>query len=212
MNEDDPDLEGAYNLATPGAAKALYRTWAATYDEDFAEARSYLSPARIAEVYAGHADVSDVPILDIGAGTGLVGEALQTHGSWPIDALDLSPEMLEEARLKGVYGELFEADLMDPGTLPRRRYGAILSAGTFTHGHLGPDVLPRLLDLARPGALLVIGINAVHFEEKGFSQAFEEMGDWITDVAFVEVPIYGAPSGDEHDEDTILVAVYRRAG
>ena len=212
MGEDKPDLEGAYTLTSPDAARKLYGDWASTYDETFAEARSYLAPARIAEVYAGHADIDDVPILDIGAGTGLVAEALQSHGAWPIDGLDISPDMLAEARAKGLYGELIEADLNAPETLPRRRYGAILSAGTFTHGHVGPDALPRLLDLARPGALFVIGINTEHYESKGFAAAFEEMQDWVTDVAFVEVGIYGTPIGDDHDEDTILIAVYRRKG
>lgn len=212
MSDDDPDLDGAYNLTSPDAARKLYANWATSYDESFAETRAYLAPARIAEVYAGHADMDDAPILDIGAGTGLVAEALQSHGSWPIDGLDISPEMLAEARLKGLYGEVFESDLNAPETLPRRRYGAILSAGTFTHGHVGPEALPRLLDLARPGALFVLGINSEHYESKGFAQAFEEMQDWITDVAFVEVGIYGAPIGDEHDDDTILIAVYRRKG
>ena len=209
-SEDDPDLEAAYSLASPDAARALYRDWARTYDDEFAATRDYLLPGQVAEIFAGHAEDSDAPILDVGAGTGLVAEALLRYGSWPIDALDISAEMLGVARDKGLYGEYFEADLLDPATLPRRRYGAIVSAGTFTHGHVGPDAIGRLIDMVRPGALLVLSINAAHFEEKGFAQMFETLDHAIAEPLFVEVPIYGAPIGDDHDDDVALVAVLRR--
>ena len=209
--DDEDELDAAYALRSPADARALYRAWAASYDDDFAASRDYLLPAHVAEIFAGHAEDADAPVLDVGAGTGLVAEALQRHGSWPIEALDLSAEMLAVARAKGLYGAYLEADLTDPASLPRRRYGAIVSAGTFTHGHLGADCLARLVDLARPGALMVISINAAHFEQKGFAAAFEALAMSIGEPLFVEVPIYGAAAGDDHDGDLALIAVFRRA-
>merc|ERR1712025_944707 len=50
-------------------------------------------------------------ILDVAAGTGLVGEELKKAG-FKVDnvtALDFSPEMLEVSRKKGVYGKLVES-------------------------------------------------------------------------------------------------------
>lgn len=210
-DDDDSDLGAAYSLTSPDAAKKLYRDWARTYDDEFAATREYLLPGQVAEIFAGHAEDDDAPILDVGAGTGLVAEALQRYGSWPVDALDISAEMLETARAKDLYGAYYEGDLFDPDTLPRQRYGAMVSAGTFTHGHVGPEALARLLDMARPHALLVLSINSAHFEEKGFAAAFETLSHAITEPLFVEVPIYGAAIGDDHDDDTALVSVFRRS-
>ena len=212
MSEDrEPNLDGAYNLATSAERRRFYKDWAPDYDTEFASERGYLLASHVAEIFAGHAEPDDAPILDVGAGTGLVGEALFRQGSWPIDALDLSPEMLAEAEAKQIYGRCIEADLTDPDTLPRQRYGALLCAGTFTLGHLGAGELARLLDLVRPNALLIVSINAEHFESAGFATAFDELSEHITEPLFVEVPIYSTAIGDEHDEDTALISLFRKA-
>ena len=207
---DEPDLDSAYALEGPEGARRLYRDWAATYDEDFAENRMYVLANKVAEVFAGHAGEDDAPVLDVGAGTGLVAEALLGHGSWPIDGIDISPEMLEIARARGIYGQLQEVDLTAPHRLRRGRWGGLVSAGTFTHGHLGADVLMGLLDLVRPGGLFVVSINREHFEARGFAAAFEEMERFITEPIFVETEIYGQDNGDDHDGDTALIGVWRR--
>lgn len=210
MSDEDPDLDAAYNLSTPEDSRRLYREWAKTYDSDFAEERGYMLASRVAEVFAGHASEDDAPVLDVGAGTGLVAEALLGHGSWPIDGIDISAEMLAVARSRGIYGELQEVDLTEPLSLRRGRWGGLVSAGAFTHGHLGPEVLMSLLDLVRPGGLFVVSVNAEHFEARGFAGIFEQMEPFISEPIFVETPIYGEEIGDEHDGDTAYLAVYRR--
>ena len=159
---------------------------------------------------AGHASEDDAPVLDVGAGTGLVAEALLGHGSWPIDGLDISPEMLAVARDRGLYGDLMEVDLTQPISLRRGRWGGLVSAGTFTHGHLGPEVLVGLLDVVRPGGLFVVSINQEHFEGHGFAAAFEEMERFISEPIFVETEIYGTEIGDDHDGDLAYIGVWRR--
>ena len=75
-----------------------------------------------------------------------------------IDAVDFSPEMLARAAEKRLYAGLFRADITQPLTLPRR-YAGIVSSGTFTAGHVGPEALPHLLDVALPGAQFALSIN-----------------------------------------------------
>ena len=210
-DEAEPDVNAAYQLQSSAERRQFYRSWAQDYDDAFAADRGYLLPNHVAEIFAGHAEPEDAPVLDIGAGTGLVGEAVNRHGAWPMDALDLSADMLREAEAKGVYGRCIEADLSDPATLPRQRYGALLSAGTFTFGHLGPGELARILDLARPNALHVISIHAEHFHEAGFAAAFEEISPHIDEPIFLPVPIYASEMGDEHDGAEALIAVFRKA-
>ncbi|MEM7440336.1 MAG: methyltransferase domain-containing protein [Pseudomonadota bacterium] len=146
-------LEGAYRIATPADNLDYYADFADVYDRDFAGAMGYIYPRALAERFQAHAGTEDVPVADIGCGTGLVAEALGLPAR-DIEGFDISPEMLAKAQDKGLYAALHEADLTAPmGMEPR--FGALVSAGTFTHGHLGPAPLENTLQLARPGALAV---------------------------------------------------------
>jgi predicted TPR repeat methyltransferase len=89
--------------------------------------------------------------------------------------MDISPEMLGIARARGLYRRLYEIDLTGPLDKVSGQYGAVLSAGTFTHGHLGPGPLRCLLEIAHPGGLFIIGINRAHYEKEGFREALDAM-------------------------------------
>lgn len=203
-----PNLNLAYTLETPKDSEQLYRVWAKTYDSDFALANGYAYANEVARVFDEHATSSDQPILDIGAGTGLVGEALKSAGYDALDALDISPEMLDVARAKHIYRSLHCADLTKPLTLPK--YAGVISAGTFTHGHLGPEVLSSVLDLGQTGALFVLGINSEHFQSKGFKAALDDMSSKITQPTLIERPIYKAHPDPNHAKDTALITVFRK--
>lgn len=47
-------------------------------------------------------------ILDVGAGTGLVGERLRQHGFARVDGLEPSAEMIAIARHKQIYRDLYQ--------------------------------------------------------------------------------------------------------
>ena len=59
-------------------------------------------------------------ILDVGAGTGLVGEYLKKRGFCNLDALEPSLGMLEVAKTKNVYKNLHSdrIDAFEPTSLP----------------------------------------------------------------------------------------------
>jgi predicted TPR repeat methyltransferase len=57
---------------------------------------------------------NDARILDLGCGTGLVGEELKKHGYKTIDGVDLTPELLESAKAKGIYGLLQQGSMGSP--------------------------------------------------------------------------------------------------
>ena len=211
MTRDDPDLKQAYGLETPEDSVRLYRQWATTYDETFAREMDYQYPATVAEVFATAAGAGDQPVLDVGAGTGLVGQALTRSGEWVIDGLDISGEMLDVAMEKGCYRKAIVADLTQKLALQAECYGSVVSAGTFTHGHVGADALDELLRIAKPGALFALGINAQVFSSAGFEQKFDQLGAQISGFHIVERKIYGENSDPEHREDTALIAVFRKA-
>ncbi|MFT5000668.1 MAG: putative TPR repeat methyltransferase [Planctomycetota bacterium] len=203
-------LENAYKLATPQDNKAYYDEFASTYDADFAMALGWQYPEAIASIYREHSNVVDLPIADIGCGTGLVAEALQCR-SEDIDGIDISVEMLAKAKHKKLYRKTIVADLMGDLTSIRNDYGAVVSAGTFTSGHLGPEPLIHLLDIARPGGLFVIGVNKAFYLEAGFDPVIRklERRGAITDLRVVEVSMYNKADHD-HSTDTAHAICYRK--
>ena len=54
--------------------------------------------------------------------------------------------------------------------MPTSEYGGVISCGTFTFGHLGPEYLVRVIQMLHKGGLGVIGINKAHYLTKGFDE------------------------------------------
>ena len=204
--QDDPDLNSAYALETADDAKRLYADWAETYDEGFCDAQGYLLHRHVVRAFV-EAD-GQGPVLDVGAGTGLVGESLAAAGVGPIHALDLSDEMLAVAGRKGIYRELIVADVTQP--LGLDGYDGIVSAGTFTLGHVGPEGLGSLLSVAHPGCLFVISVNAKHFQSAGFEAFLAEIESDIADLRFGDVRIYKDKADAAHRDDLARLLVFRK--
>lgn len=202
----DYDLDHAYTISTPDEAKVLYGRWAATYDDAFRGEWGYVAAREIAKIMVELSD-GDTPILDIGAGTGALAEHL---GDLSRDALDITPEMLAVAEAKGLYGTYIEADLTKPLPLKDNSYGAVISCGTFTHGHVGPECLPELLRVTRPGALFVCGTIPPVYDGAGFGSALAMLvaEGRIAPVEFRLIPIYENAAHD-HAQDRGLVMVFR---
>ncbi len=205
----DPDLDAAYALQTPDDNRKLYAQWAGSYDASFATDMNYQLPRLVAlvlaEVYQGPG-----PVLDLGAGTGLVVQNMLMRGTLEIDALDISPQMLATAAAKGFYRQTIEADLTQPLAIADDTYDAIVSSGTFTHGHVGPEALDEVLRIARPGATFVLTINAEHFDARGFTAKFAQLEPAITDLEHRLVNIYGTGVDAEHENDQAHIAIFRK--
>ena len=238
--EADASLAAAYAVHTPEDNRRLYAQWAPTYESGFIVPKGYVYHRNVAAVFrdvlesAGLLDgmLSDTPdethnrpILDIGCGTGIVGVELAAMGFRQLEGIDISPEMINEARatlwppaggtdlpadatLGGtpeptpVYQRLIRADLTQGVPLPDDQFGSMLSAGAFTHGHLDPPVINELCRLAAPGARCALGINAAHFADRRFDAWFNAAveKEIIADLGYVYVPIYETSDPDDPDQ------------
>jgi len=94
-------------------------------------------------------------------------------------------------------------------------YGAIVSAGTFTFGHLGPEVLPGLLSLGKTDTLYCIGVNSTFYEQQKFKSVLDTMEaeQLITkpDAKVTEIYLQNKSNADRaHAKDTATVLVYRQ--
>ena len=200
----------AYALKTPEDSIKLYKEWAQTYDEDFALNSNYLSPKKICCFFNKHARNTNTPILDIGAGTGLVGECLYKTGNKKIIGIDISPEMLEQAKLKGCYSSLVEADVTKKIPLKSDSIGAVVSAGTFTHGHVGPDAFDELLRIVKTGGLFVISINSKVFIKGGFQEKFLKIKNNISVPVYNEFKVHGNNKDEKFSEIKVFAFIFRK--
>ncbi|MEZ5713925.1 MAG: class I SAM-dependent methyltransferase [Paracoccaceae bacterium] len=148
MGDGNDDLDAVYRLKTPEDNRRHYDGWAGSYDSEFVAGMDYRLPERVAEAFA--AEGPEGPVLDVGAGTGLVGRALDGLGVGPVDGTDISPGMLAEAARKGVYARLFEGDLTARLPVADAAYGSAVSAGTFANGHVGPEGLAEVIAWSAP--------------------------------------------------------------
>ncbi len=200
-------LENAYKLSTPEVNAEYYDAFASTYDMDFADNFGCHYPAAIAAAYRDTAAKTDTPIADIRCGIGLVASALNFPHE-QIDGIDISVDMPHVSKEKGLYGFLYKVDLTKSLEVIANDYGAALSAGTCTSGHLGPDPLESFLDIARDNALFVIGVKKAFFEEVGFEAVLRDLDarGLIKDLQVAEVPMYAKP-GHDHSVDTAFALV-----
>ena len=170
-------LERAYDLQTSDEALSLYRDWATSYDTDLVDPLGYVGPQRVADIAAARCREFNAHILDVGCGTGLIGERLAYCGYTKMDGLDFSQEMLDVARTKNVYVALINADLTQPLSIKTASYDVIVSCGTFTHGHVGPEAFDELLRIIRTGGIFCVSINTEIYESNGFADKLSELNN-----------------------------------
>jgi len=210
------DVDDAYAIKTPADSVRLYGEWADTYDTDFVEREGYVVYLQVAELLLRQRSLIDGAVLDVGCGTGIVGACLREGGIEVVDGIDISPPMLAEAGNKktkdglAVYRRLIAADLTNTLDIPDSQYAGLISAGTFTHGHLGPDSLDELWRVAAPGAQCAIGVRTTHYESADFNGKLS--GDVaegkITKPKLVETKMYSEQTRNlEHAGDKALIVV-----
>ena len=135
-------LDKAYRVRDAASTRALYDDWAASYEAEIGE-NGYATPARCADALKAHVENPDDPILDFGCGTGLSGLALKLAGFQSIDGVDLSAEMLAEARAKDVYRDLQQIEAHT--RLPHGTYRAIAAIGVIGAGAAPIETLHMLM-------------------------------------------------------------------
>jgi len=151
----------APDRAPAGYVRELFDQYAPRFDADLQDRLGYRTPALLAALLrrAGVAADGTRRVLDLGCGTGLSGVALKPF-AMRLVGLDLSPRMLAEARRRGIYDALEEADLLD--WLPRHpgRFDLVAAADVLNYlGDLGPALAAMAAALA-PGGVAAFSVEA----------------------------------------------------
>jgi predicted TPR repeat methyltransferase len=153
-------LRRARGISDAEEARELYARWAEHYDDDVYRALRVTGSNQVSGLLKAHCPPSpDLAVLDAGCGTGMLGSLLHGIGYRLIDGIDISPEMLAIARRKQVYRHLQEADINQSFSAPEPSYDAIVSAGTFVHGHVGAEGFRRLFAHLKTEGVMACSIS-----------------------------------------------------
>ena len=128
-----------------------YGEWAASYEDIVQDVMDARLLDRIESVDWSHIQAG----ADLACGTGRTGAWLKQHGVGALDGVDLTMEMLEGARAKGIYRKLVVGDMRET---PLLAAAYDLVAVSLADEHL-PDLRPLYQEaarLARPGGYFVL--------------------------------------------------------
>ncbi len=99
-------------------------------------------------------DASSLDVLDLGCGTGLVGEKLKPYAC-SLVGVDLSQAMLEQASAKQLYRQLHKADIKDFLQATREQYDLIACMDTFVYLGRLDEVVALIHEKLNTGGLLL---------------------------------------------------------
>ena len=176
------DICGTFSPGTTQAeVQDLYDKWAATYDTDNDESIKYVGHKHLASKFHNFMEKREfqqIRILDVAAGTGLVGQELSFLGYQNIDALDASKAMLAEADSKGIYKNIIQGYIgNDSLSIEQKSYDAIVCSGAFTKGHLPATAMDEMIALVKQGGILCFNIrdNTLVNDSHGYQRKLEEI-------------------------------------
>ena len=120
--------EGEKPVRAPDDYVVEYFDWYAHhFDEHLTERLKYVGPQVTAETLSAVRPRGFGRVLDLGCGTGLVGVLLRVHADRLV-GLDLSPEILELARERGVYDDLIEGEIVaELSGMPDNNFDAVVA-------------------------------------------------------------------------------------
>ncbi len=152
--------EGRSHSRAPDAyVRETFDTFASSFDEWLVNELDYRVPTRLAALVRERAGARLFDVLDLGCGTGLCGVALAGNIA-SLTGVDLSPEMLDESRKRGLYGrlELAEIGAWLKGT-PDAAFDLVLAADVFIYsGDIGA-VFAGVARSLREGGLFAFSVE-----------------------------------------------------
>jgi len=183
-----PRVFNALHTTNQEELEELYRVWADNYDHDVVEVIGYVGHSITSELLIKYLDNSKAKILDAGCGTGLVGEILHEKNFNNIVGIDFSQPMLDQALEKNVYQSLILADLNEKLAFKDNTFDAIVCAGTFTCGHVGPEAFSELIRVTKNGGYISFTVRNQEWNHLPYEKTIkklEEKNLWICMESFI---------------------------
>jgi predicted TPR repeat methyltransferase len=135
----EPELQRYYLAALRGDAvpsappsayvRQLFDNYAGDFDQHLVQALGYNAPRLLVDGLQG---ARFRAALDLGCGTGLCAPLLRPLAT-RLDGIDLSPNMVRQARARGLYDEVAEADVAGHLATTTSRYDLLVAADVFIY-------------------------------------------------------------------------------
>lgn len=102
----------------------------------------------------------EVKIMEMGAGTGLLGLELNKKGYTNLDALDTSQKMLDEAKKKGVYTKFICSNLTEKRTpgIQDGEYNALILSGVVALVYIKPLAFHEMMRVVSNGGVICFDV------------------------------------------------------
>jgi predicted TPR repeat methyltransferase len=167
----NPRLEEArYNLAALGEMPPppctpypyllrLFDSYAPSFDQHLVEALDYLVPAKLHEaVLAATPGATALDIIDLGCGTGLVGQHFRGVAG-RLTGIDVSARMIQWAERRNVYDQLILDDYVRYLSARQEPCDLVLAADVFIYAGDLVAVFQAAERLLRPGGLFAFSLE-----------------------------------------------------
>ena len=155
----------------------IYKNWAKKYEDDVINLAGYVGHLITSELLLCYLRNTQAKILDAGCGTGLVGEILNKNSFQNLIGVDFSQEMLNIAKQKNVYQSLDLVDLTKKLDYEDNLFDAVICAGTFTCGHVGPEALREMVRITKQGGYICFTVRKQEWEASPYMQIINDLED-----------------------------------
>lgn len=150
--------------------QAMFDGYAAQFDQHLVEVLQYTAPQRLAEGVAALARGAFASALDLGCGTGLCGPLLRAQVR-RLEGVDLSSNMLAQARTLGVYDALVQGEAAAHLQGTAARHDLVVAADVFIYVGALHDVFAGVARVLQPGGLFAFSVEQAR-EDEGAATGF----------------------------------------
>ena len=155
--------------------ESIYKNWASDYESDVINLAGYVGHLITSDLLLNYLRNTESKVLDAGCGTGLVGEILYKNNFHNIDGVDFSKEMLNIANQKNIYQSLKLVDLTKKLDYENNSFDAVICAGTFTCGHVGPEALREMVRITKQGGYVCFTVRKQEWEASPYLKIMNDL-------------------------------------
>jgi predicted TPR repeat methyltransferase len=150
--------DSTFDAAPADFVAALFDNYADTFDKHLVEGLQYRAPRLVVDAALAAAATDRADVLDMGCGTGLCGPLLRPIARKLI-GVDLSTNMIAQARQKKAYNELFVDELVAFLSVRFAQFDLAVAADVLNYfGDLQP-VFAAAKQCMRPGGVIAFTVE-----------------------------------------------------
>jgi predicted TPR repeat methyltransferase len=210
-------------MPTPPSApndyiRVLFAEYAPTFDHHLRDVLKCRVPQQLLKAVRAAGAGKNLDVLDLGCGTGLVGEAFRGSGRARIlVGVDLCPEMLQHAAARRTYTQLIEGDILAYLRGSNLRFDLVVAGDVFIYVGDLTEIFGLTAGLLKTGGLFAFSAEAQDEDgyclrsSRRYTHGIEYIKKLTGENGFTEVSITRQTLRRELDHDVIgWIVVLRR--